>query len=371
MEIKKNVPEIIPEDYKRFTSFAPSIIKWYDQNKRDLPWRETTDPYKIWLSEIILQQTRVVQGLPYYNKFVQTFPDVHSLASASEEEVLKLWQGLGYYSRARNLHTCAKQVVQEFDGHFPGSFKELKKLKGIGDYTAAAISSIAFKEKVPVLDGNVFRVISRIFGIEHDIANSTSKPVFNQILKQLISPDHPDEFNQGIMEFGALHCTPKNPACGSCIFSEDCLSNTHDMQQLLPVKSSKKKPRDRHFTYLIFKYADTIYMNIRPKGDIWTGLYDFHLLENQQEQNIESHFNQDQLSSITLLHESKTYKHILTHQHIYATFYVLEIREPDLFQEFLSNMLAYNENEIVNLPLPRLVDKYLNEEFFSLALIKR
>src|SRR6185369_7763226 len=217
--------------------FSSMIIDWYHANHRNLPWRATIDPYKIWLSEVMLQQTRVAQGLPYYERFVCSFPTVFDLAMATEQNVLRLWQGLGYYSRARNLHRCAKEVVEKFNGHFPNSFNELSKLPGIGDYTAAAIASIAFRQPVAVVDGNVYRVLARVFGIEKDITSGEGKKHFFSFANELINKERPDLFNQAVMEFGALHCVPKKPKCGECIFSKSCEANQRNLQAVLPIKS--------------------------------------------------------------------------------------------------------------------------------------
>src|SRR5690349_7153792 len=225
--------------------FSEKVVKWYEKNKRDLPWRETRDPYKIWLSEIILQQTRVSQGMPYYLRFIEKFPTVAALASASEQEVLRLWQGLGYYTRARNLHKCAKKVATDYKSVFPYSFDELKKLPGIGDYTAAAIASIAYQEPVAVVDGNVFRVLSRVFGIETEINSPKGKKDFTQLANELISKKHPEKHNQAMMEFGALYCTPKNPSCTDCVFSSQCFAFKKNLQLVLPVKTKNKAARKR------------------------------------------------------------------------------------------------------------------------------
>ena len=205
-----------------------TLIDWYHRHKRDLPWRNTRDAYKIWLSEIILQQTRVEQGLPYYERFIETFPNISALANAHEDDVLKLWQGLGYYSRARNLHAAAKQVLQEFNGNFPSTFNEIIALKGVGEYTAAAIASFAFDEKHPVLDGNVYRCIARLFGLHDPIDNAKSKKVFYDILWKEIEHANPHLFNQAIMEFGAMQCRPKNPDCGVCPFADQCYALKHN-----------------------------------------------------------------------------------------------------------------------------------------------
>ena len=231
--------------------FSNSLIKWYLQNKRDLPWRNTIDPYFIWLSEIMLQQTRVAQGMPYFFAFTEAFPTVFDLAKASEQEVLKLWQGLGYYSRARNLHKTAQYVAFELDGKFPDNYKALLSLKGVGDYTAAAIASFSYNEVVPVVDGNVFRVLSRVFDIEADISQPASKKIFQELAMELMPKDHPAIFNQAIMEFGALQCVPKNPDCTICVMNDGCLALKMDKVNQLPVKLKKTKVTNRFFNYFI------------------------------------------------------------------------------------------------------------------------
>ena len=259
--------------------FAETLLNWYQRHKRNLPWRETTDAYAIWLSEVILQQTRVAQGLPYYLKFIEAYPTVQYLAAAPEDEVLRLWQGLGYYSRARNMHFTAKQVVQEYNGQFPSSYHELQKLKGVGSYTAAAVASFAFKEKVAVLDGNVFRVLSRVFGISDDIAAPASRKVFQQLADSLIPEQAPDTFNQAIMEFGAIQCTPVMPDCMFCPLQTSCFAFNRGLVQELPVKSKAKAVRPRFFHYLVFEWQGSYFMRKRLAGDIWQGLYDFYLYE--------------------------------------------------------------------------------------------
>ena len=263
-------------------SFANQLVNWYNSNKRPLPWRETKDPYKIWLSEIILQQTRVSQGLPYYLKFMTEFPTIHDLAKANEQKVLSLWQGLGYYSRARNLHQCAIYISDKLGGKFPSSYLELLKLPGIGPYTAAAIASIAFGEAVPVVDGNVYRVLSRLFGIEADIGQSKNREIFYEHALQLIQNQDPDTFNQAMMEFGAMHCMPRNPLCEECFVSSECYANLHGKQESFPIKSKKIKVRKRYFNYIVFFFEDGLLMRERSEGDIWQGLNDFYCIESGQ-----------------------------------------------------------------------------------------
>src|SRR5688500_5070797 len=267
--------------------FSDKVVEWYNVNKRDLPWRDTKDPYKVWLSEIILQQTRVNQGMPYYLRFIEKFPNVHALASASEQEVLRLWQGLGYYTRARNLHKCAKQVVAVFNGEFPNTFENLLKLPGIGEYTAAAIASFSFKEPVAVVDGNVFRVLSRVFGIENEINSVEGKKIFTDLANSLINKKSPDFHNQAIMEFGALHCIPKSPLCLTCPFQSACVAAQRNLQSLLPRKAKSKPSRKRYFYYFVVQKGKSLLMKKRDQKDIWHGLYDFHLLERNRPIKIE------------------------------------------------------------------------------------
>ena len=260
--------------------FSNKLISWYLQHKRDLPWRETQNPYYIWLSEIMLQQTRVAQGLPYFMKFTTAFPTVFDLANASEEAVLKLWQGLGYYSRARNLHKTAQIVAFEMNGVFPENYTNLLKLKGIGDYTAAAIASFSYNECVPVVDGNVFRVLSRYFDVENDISIQSTKKVFAALALELMPKNNPAQFNQAIMEFGALQCVPKSPNCIICPFNESCAALMKNKVDKLPVKNKKIKVTNRFLNYLIYNDSknNTIIQKRTEKG-IWQNLYEFPLLE--------------------------------------------------------------------------------------------
>jgi A/G-specific adenine glycosylase len=262
--------------------FSKLLIDWYLQNRRDLPWRKTPHPYPVWLSEIMLQQTRVAQGLPYFNKFIAAFPTVADMANAPEEKVLHLWQGLGYYSRARNLHATAKMVAHDMGGSFPDSYAGLLKLKGVGDYTAAAIASICYGEAVPVVDGNVYRVLSRYFGITTDISSSGAKKEFTSLAASLLPKGQASEFNQAMMEFGALQCVPKNPDCGSCIFNKSCIAYATGRVGELPVKLKKQKVTDRYFNYIIVKdAAGKLMVNRRGEKGIWHGLYEFPLLETE------------------------------------------------------------------------------------------
>ncbi|MGY8943774.1 MAG: A/G-specific adenine glycosylase, partial [Flavobacteriales bacterium] len=259
--------------------FSNTLIYWYLQNNRELPWRKSKNPYFIWLSEIMLQQTRVAQGLAYYLKFTTSFPTVFDLAKADESTVLKMWQGLGYYSRARNLHFSAKQISKELNGVFPSTYEEIIKLKGIGDYTASAISSICFNEPTAVVDGNVYRVLSRYFGINTPTNSTLGIKEFKTLAQTLIDTSQPGTYNQALMDFGALHCKPQNPLCETCPFSDSCVAFEKKLTKELPVKEKKIKVRKRYFNFLVIKTDahKTILTERKGKG-IWQGLYQFPLI---------------------------------------------------------------------------------------------
>lgn len=349
--------------------FATKLIGWYLRHKRDLPWRHTRNPYLIWLSEIILQQTRVKQGMPYYLAFAEKFPTVQALALAEERDVLRLWQGLGYYARARNMHKTAKIVSGQYGGKFPESYQQLLTLKGIGPYTAAAIASFAFQEAVAVLDGNVFRVLSRLFGIETDITSHEGKKLFTRLANELISKETPDLYNQGIMEFGAMLCTPVSPQCMFCPFNNECVANQTGRQETLPVKAKKTAGKQRFFHYFIFSSGNMLAMKERAEKDIWSGLYDFYLLEEKEfmtfENLLEKHHLSGLLASAVLKKESATYTHVLTHQRVYARFWHIDL-PPEQKNPVSShlNVFFYTTGQIHDLPKPVLIDKYLHEYFF-------
>lgn len=311
--------------------FSNSLIHWYLQNKRDLPWRNTTNPYPIWLSEIMLQQTRVAQGLPYFLSFTDAFPTIFDLANAEEEQVLKLWQGLGYYSRARNLHATAKHIAFELNGEFPPTYKELLKLKGVGEYTAAAIASFSYNEPVAVLDGNVFRVLSRYFNVDSDISLPKTKTEFQQLAQEVLDKKNPAVFNQAIMEFGALQCVPKNPDCNSCVLNSSCAALQHKKVSELPVKSKKTKVTNRYLNYLILKDSDSNYIVQKREGKgIWENLYEFPLLETDFllsekdaiDQISKMQFYNQKPSEILILQNEITL-HKLSHQHLHIRFFEL------------------------------------------------
>ncbi|CAM3634465.1 A/G-specific adenine glycosylase [Flavobacterium chungbukense] len=315
--------------------FHNILIKWYLRNKRDLPWRKTVDPYQIWLSEIMLQQTRVAQGMPYFFSFTKEFPTVKHLADASEEKVLKLWQGLGYYSRARNLHKTAQYISNDLNGVFPDSYKELLKLKGVGDYTAAAIASFSYNESVPVVDGNVFRVLSRYFDIESDIALPATKKEFAALAQELMPKDNPAIFNQAIMEFGALQCVPKSPDCSVCDFNASCAALQKGKVNMLPVKSKKVKVTNRFFNYLILEdvLGNTVLQKRTAKG-IWHNLYEFPLLETESIVDFDlvaKKAKEEFFPSYTIIgiedFNKSTVVHKLSHQHLHIQFWKIKVKE--------------------------------------------
>ncbi|WP_291723249.1 A/G-specific adenine glycosylase [Bernardetia sp.] len=355
--------------------FSQTIISWYHQNKRDLPWRDTQNPYKIWLSEIILQQTRVVQGMPYYEKFIENFPTVQQLAAADEQTVLRFWQGLGYYSRARNLHAAAKYISNDLNGIFPKTYSEIKKLKGVGDYTAAAISSFAFDEVQAVVDGNVYRVLSRFFGIEKDITETKNQKEFRELAQNLIDATQPAIYNQAIMEFGALQCVPKSPNCQVCPLQKKCTAFEKKLIEKLPIKGKKTKVTDRFMHYFVFKKREgnkeKVLLRKRGEGDIWQGLYDFFLIEFQHKdkkgfeplKELEQYL---EIENTKLTHESIIFKHQLSHRTLYAKFYTLEIMSNEkqfLYWQTLKAKYDLEEIEWQNLdkiPKPVLISKYLD-----------
>jgi A/G-specific adenine glycosylase len=344
--------------------FAKKLVDWYHIHKRSLPWRATTNPYIIWLSEIILQQTRVSQGLPYFEKFIREFPTVAELAKAPEQKVLRLWQGLGYYTRARNLHACAKIVMRDFNGTFPSTYHDLLTLPGIGEYTAAAIASISGNEAVAVVDGNVYRVLSRVFGIDTPINTPAGKKQFTELANQLILKTHPADFNQGLMEFGALHCTPRNPPCDTCIFNRSCIARERDLQTLLPVKIKSAKNRTRHFYYVVVKNGSSLVMHQRKEKDIWQGLFDFYLVEKTRHHKPERILKEDPwlkalMPNAELIHTSGRYQHLLSHQTIRCHFMVLEVRKKDLALN--PPLRFYSIKKVAELPKPVLISRFLHD----------
>ncbi len=344
-------------------NFLKTLFSWYAENKRNMPWRRTKDPYKIWISEIILQQTRVEQGWSYYERFIERFPDIRSLAEAEEEEVLKVWQGLGYYTRARNLHATAKMIRDNYNSEFPFAYHDIRELKGIGDYTAAAISSIVFNEPYPVVDGNVLRFFSRYFGIDTPVDTAKGKKEILGMAIQHIDHRQPGEFNQAIMEFGALQCVP-DPDCGACPFRTKCCARRDGKVSLLPVKGKKTLVRNRYFNYLVFVpdagERDFLWLRKREEKDIWQNFYDFPLIETTEAVTYAQLKKLQEWKTVTggmkpvLEFQSEIYRHVLSHQVIFATFYVLGIPAQAKLP-----YVRITSDGLKKIPFPRLIDHFL------------
>ena len=338
--------------------FSTKLLGWYALHKRALPWRQTKDPYVVWLSEIMLQQTRVAQGLPYFERFWNDFPTVHDLAQASEDAVLKRWQGLGYYSRARNLHKAAKRVSEQHNGNFPRTFEELIKLPGVGPYTASAIASICFDEVCAVVDGNVYRVLARHFDIDSPINQPTGIKAFQALAQTLIDSKAPGAYNQAIMEFGALHCTPKKPSCTTCPLTDSCLAYAHDRVAERPVKIKAKPVKKRYFHYLIpIDQNNNTLLNKRDQKDIWQGLYEFPLVEAQNMLTVDALQTHDdapkwaKTANWTKFQEEAVI-HKLSHQALYTYFYVIEnVDEP----------LPISWANVADYAVPRLIERFLDK----------
>ncbi len=343
--------------------FSEKLIQWYSLNKRSLPWRETLDPYKIWLSEIILQQTQVIQGLNYYLKFIEKYPSVHQLATASEDEVLRHWQGLGYYSRARNLHATAKYIAFELKGKFPSEYDAIRTLKGVGDYTASAIASFAFNLPKAVVDGNVYRLLSRVFDIELAIDSSIGKKTFQILAENLFPKSMGSTYNQAVMEFGSQYCKPRSPNCSSCIFADNCLAYKLNKVQDRPVKSKKTSVRPRYFNYIVFIAPNsTTQIMKREKKDIWQGLFEFPLVESGKKikpemviQKIEKQFSLIELRK-QLIFVSKEYKHQLSHQTIYARVLIFKRK---LNQKSIGKKVKLNQ--LHQHAFPQLLVKFMRD----------
>lgn len=341
-------------------NFSKILIHWYLQNKRNLPWRSTVNPYYIWLSEIILQQTRVDQGMMFYFKFVENFPDLKDLAFAKEEKVLKLWQGLGYYSRARNLHYSAKYIEAELNGVFPSTYDEIIKLKGVGDYTASAIASICFNEPTAVVDGNVYRVLSRYFGINTPINSSKGKKEFKQLAQHLLNNKKSSEHNQAIMEFGARLCKPQKPVCDTCPLNTSCVALSKNLVKELPVKEKKIKIKNRHFNYIVIQATNNMTKLVKRKKGIWLNLYEFPLVETKididEKQLIEHNIFNELFKKcpVTIkLFNKKEIVHKLSHQHIYTKFWVVTATS--------STNFSISWDSIKDYPVPALIDKFISQ----------
>lgn len=349
--------------------FQQNLLDWFEKNPRPLPWKDTKDPYLIWLSEIILQQTRVEQGLPYFEKFRQRFPTVSDLAKAPEDEVMKLWEGLGYYSRARNLHAAAKFITDDLKGHFPADFDGIRKLKGVGDYTAAAVASFAFDLPHAVVDGNVYRVLSRFLAIEIPIDETAGKKIFANAARRLLDESHPAVYNQAIMNFGAMHCLPANPKCTSCPLQELCVAFRQKTTDKLPVKAKKLEKKDRFFHYLVVNCGEAVLIRRRNRRDIWQHLYEFPMVEAPKSATLLEDLALPpflQNHPFQLKKISKTYRQLLTHQTVFATFFEIDLPSNPVLQneEFI---LVKREN-LPTFAFPKIIDLYLKDKILLLEL---
>lgn len=351
-------------------TFADRLITWYFLNGRSLPWRETRDPYYIWISEIILQQTRVAQGLEYYLRFIQEFPTLKDLALAQENEVLVLWQGLGYYSRARNLHTAAKTILNQYNGVFPKDYNNIIQLKGIGEYTASAISAFAFEQPRLAIDGNAYRVFSRYFAIELPIDKPEGQKIIKELAYSVFDPKRPDHFNQAIMDLGSGICTPKQARCVECPLQNECLALISNKVSILPFKEGKTKQRNRYFTYFAYSFNSQTYLYRRPEGDVWHGLYEFPMIESiDQKSWIEVQQQSTDLFDGQHVHWSESYLHILSHQKIHAKFLIIEGNSPSPFfpDHIKTQYELIHVNDWSKFPISRLMERFcMDENFLSI-----
>jgi A/G-specific adenine glycosylase len=346
-------------------SFSNSLVDWYLLNKRELPWRDISDPYSIWISEIILQQTRVNQGLNYYLRFIEKFPTVEILAKATEDEVLKYWQGLGYYSRARNIHKAASQILNDFNGVFPTKHADVLKLAGIGVYTSAAICSFAYNQPYAVVDGNVYRVLSRLFALETPIDTNEGVKIYSKLAQELLNTSQPAIHNQAIMEFGALQCVPTSPNCLICPLVGVCKAYQLNMISQLPVKSQKVKVKDRFFNYFYVEFGENTFLKKRDANDIWRNLYEFPLIESDKlfimSELVEIDAFKNLFKGIDIVKiksESIAFKHILTHRRINAKFFNIEISNKN---ENFDKLTQVAKNELDKYAVSRLIEMYLEK----------
>ena len=345
--------------------FSETILKWNQfENKRSMPWKGEKDPYKIWVSEIILQQTRVQQGLEYYERFIKACPDVKSLATAPEQKIYKLWEGLGYYSRCRNLIASAKFINEKLNGVFPERYKDILSLKGIGEYTASAIASFAFNQPYAVLDGNVFRVLSRFFGLHTPVDSTSGKKIFSALAKELIDTGNPSFYNQGIMDFGAVVCKPALPLCNICPLQKKCVAYNNNQINILPVKEKSIRKRERFFNYLVVEQNHKIYVNQRTDKDIWQNLYEFILIETDELISEKEFLKAKRFTSLFKVNNykvtkiSKLYRQKLTHQTITGRFYHITIKTA---KAPLKMYQLTSAKELSLLPFPKFITSYLED----------
>lgn len=346
-------------------TFTKKLLAWFGKNHRPMPWKGEKNPYLVWLSEIILQQTRVAQGLPYFERFKAAYPTITDLANAPEDEVLKLWEGLGYYSRARNLHFTAKDIRDNYEGVFPTEYEDILKLKGVGTYTAAAIASFAYDQPYAVLDGNVFRVLSRYLGIKEPIDTTTGKKIFTKLSQELLAKKRPADYNQAIMDFGATQCVPTNPNCKICPLVKSCVAHKEGWINELPIKSKKLKKRSRFFHYLIINNGNKIWIRKRTEKDIWQGLYEFPLLETDkllERKTLKRNKEYQKIipSEAVITRVSTPFKQQLTHQRINALFIEITLETP--LSEMPEDWVNISREDLKIYAFPRIIDLYLQDK---------
>ena len=353
--------------------FRQQLLAWHATCHRPMPWKGEKNPYLIWLSEVILQQTRVEQGLPYFEKFKWAYPKIENLANAPEDEVMKLWQGLGYYSRARNMHTTAKFIANELKGIFPHTYEGIRALKGVGPYTAAAIASFAYDLPYAVVDGNVFRVLARFLGIDIPTDSTAGKKLFHELAQQALDTTQPGKYNQAIMDFGATQCTPQQPNCTECPLKQDCYAFQHNLADKLPVKTKSIVKKERFFHYLVIQYKEQVLLQKRTAKDIWQNLYEFPLIEATQLLEVEQLKQTpiwkelNPLDNFTITRLSKPFRQVLTHQVICAVFY--EIECPQLLAAEHSKYLNANFKNLSKFAFPKIIDWYLQDNSLYLSLM--
>ena len=333
--------------------FTDILLHWYADNKRSLPWRGERDVYRVWVSEIILQQTRIQQGWDYYLRFIEAFPDVKALAEADEEQVLRVWQGLGYYSRARNMHAAAQSVMRDHGGKFPSTYEQVRQLKGIGDYTAAAICAFAYGLPYPAVDGNVLRIISRVFGIHDNIADNSTRKDITALCQKLMKDADPSDFNQALMDFGSLQCTPKNPDCEHCPMQGECYAFKHQEVDTLPVNIKRIQIKNRYFHYFVCINQDEIIIEKRENEDIWKGLYQLPMSETKNNKKL----------NFKLLYQTK---HQLTHQTLHAFFY--DTPNASTLPEPAGQRLKIKVQDIDNYAFPKLIINFFSSTLTNLLI---
>ncbi len=352
---------LIKSTKSREKRIRQGLVNWSAQNPRVLPWKASKDPYRIWVSEMILQQTRVEQGLPYYERFITRYPQLKDLAITTEDDLMKMWEGLGYYRRARYMLSTAKEIVERYPNSFPNTYEEILALKGVGPYTAAAIASFAFDLPYVVVDGNVNRLISRLYGIREAIEEADVKKRIEKIAQGLLDRQNPDRFNQAIMDFGSLLCKPANPDCANCPLTCECIAHQQDLVKMIPAKKVKKPKRKRFFYYLVPKVNDRVFVKKRTNGDIWPNLFEFYLIEGKKLLSWEEILLMVDLPILQSSSQPKKYKQVLSHQIIYAEFLVVELQNEEPFMSKL-NYTAISTKKIRNFAFPKVINCFLRDK---------